>query len=1615
MRKITQLQAGEFLASVNYTVASPPEAYATGSAALADLLAKLDQARNEFRANRLEEAEAALTRIVSIADWLLARANTVAGVDRPQVAMVGASALTLRGRAKENMHHLDLAIEDWKRAVELFDRYVPQTKPTAETWGYYGVILRIVGRRPEAIEALQKAFAGTGTPELYRHLGWALKDEGRYVEAETPLRKARELAPSDSTARRLLAETLLAQKRNKEAAAEYCEGAMLLARSAEMEAALDLADWAIVVDETCPSAYASRGEILRLWHRNSQDMEDAIKAFNRSLELNPDEVWVMASRGQAAAELGRIDAALADLDRAIKLAPDYVWARELETRILIAAGRMAEVIEVLRQTVELEGATESAFTCLAEALMFADAADKAWDVIDRGLSRFPRSPELMALRGESLRIQSRWDEALRCFEDALSANRNFPYALARKGVVLHALGRDAEAMEAFDEAIRLRSDYTWAIIQKASALEETQKTGEAIDLLNRAVAVDPKSAWAWASLAASLERTGQLEKALEAADEALKISPNQVDTLIVKGEVLRRLCRFDDALEELNKAIAQPPSNAYAIATKGQVLRTVARYQEAANAFEAAARVTDDLIWVLEEWADCADALERTTEAEQLRNRILGMYPKDDFERLAFAEVLAIRGEMDQALAILMALVKNRPRFAVAHEVLGRTLMEAGRYAEALAELDQALAIEPTAALALAYRGRTLATVKRATEAATALEGAVKLNPHLDWPVIDLANLYRDLHQPERAIASLDLVLQHTPAPLMALVLKAAAFCDIAEYDKALNCVNLAIPHRPSWSHLYAVKGRVLEYSGRIEEALKAYQEGFAHDGTDVWNRRGLADALRYVDQIDEADRHYSEIIKAVGPGVSDVWGLSMIGWCYYGLRQYKSAVSFYSEALSLDPNLLSSQFDLGLILAAFRRFEVALREYQRGLELAGQLPPACRRGFLHVGLVDLQTTMKASPKVAEAPEVQEAASLLQQALEQAWSERAGEQPLETVHSEIAVMEESAAFSCKTEFFGRHADNDDLAGRCLELTPPRSQKLVSVVSPSVAVNDQVVVYTGNWYAARSTDGGQTFQYIDPFTVFPNPPNLGFGRSQVMNYIAAIDTFVWVLKYVPKSGPQADNILRLAFAKTDDVAAGRWNLFDITAKSVGVAGQFMDFPDLAVGALSLYVTTNLFTSDGQSAGAAVVRIPVAGINSGHITAQSFVSRDLNSFRVAQNCGTTAFFAAHADTSTLRVFAWDENQAAPTSTSVGVAPWMWGQGYQSRTPDGRRWLDRVDPRITGATLAGKELWFAWAVDKGSNHRPQPFVQIARIGATNLTLVENINVFDQESATAYAGLSSNPNGDVGISYMIGGGSRFPSHMVGILTGQRRELLVATGDRGPSDGQWGKYLTIRPIFPAQKLFAATGYTLRSKGDGSERDATPDLVIFGRSRDVDPAFFPSQDKPDTERWAVKTGQDPDARLVGPPQGFIQTTIEELTNLPRPEDMVSLVQSYPQYQNRRAGPVELTIYSVEATVIAFKQIISGDYRLVLQGASGQTMIAAVPDPAESFIGSSRWAKEIALARNEIDKKLVSQQRTKVSPARVRIVGVGFFSLHGKTGGAANGIELHPVIGIHFLD
>lgn len=157
------------------------------------------------------------------------------------------------------------------------------------------------------------------------------------------------------------------------------------------------------------------------------------------------------------------------------------------------------------------------------------------------------------------------------------------------------------------------------------------------------------------------------------------------------------------------------------------------------------------------------------------------------------------------------------------------------------------------------------------------------------------------------------------------------------------------------------------------------------------------------------------------------------------------------------------------------------------------------------------------------------------------------------------------------------------------------------------------------------------------------------------------------------------------------------------------------------------------------------------------------------------------------------------------------------------------------------------------------------------------------------------------------------------------------------------------------------------------------------------------------ERWAVKTGTDADVGLINL-QSVTPTTIATLTALPKPATLPS---------NNRIQPTETTVFQLQDTLTVYKLETDSDYHLVLQDASGKTMIVEIPDPA--CVGaSSPFLSDIQRARSEFDAAFNATTSFQTANVPVTVIGVGFFDfLHGQTGVAPNGIELHAVLDVQF--
>lgn len=400
----------------------------------------------------------------------------------------------------------------------------------------------------------------------------------------------------------------------------------------------------------------------------------------------------------------------------------------------------------------------------------------------------------------------------------------------------------------------------------------------------------------------------------------------------------------------------------------------------------------------------------------------------------------------------------------------------------------------------------------------------------------------------------------------------------------------------------------------------------------------------------------------------------------------------------------------------------------------------------------------------------------------------------------------------------------------------------TINEPSVSNNGPVVLYTGNTYAAVSSDGGSTYSYVDPAT-FPVPPGMVCCVDQSSLYAANQDITIWAIMYLPDSSN--NNIIRLAVANGQSgVLNNVYNTYDISAQAIGFpAGDSLDYPQIATGAANLYLTANVVQATGDILQAAILRFPLSALAAGGpVTPDYFTDPDSANTGFGppvSGASTTMYWGAHINSTVLRLYTWSEG-APPTSilttdiahssyTEMGTGN-VWGN---CPAPDGTAWCSRPTSRIRAAWVANGIVGFMWMAMQDASF-PFPYVFVLEISQASGTNVGEPLIFNPNYAIMFPAIAVNQRGGLGLSLQFGGGSYYPSSAIGIsddVTPGLPQWTLYEATRGTAGADdWGDYLTVHPAGnngTVGNSWVATGYTLQSGV------VTPAFYWFGRNRDA--------------------------------------------------------------------------------------------------------------------------------------------------------------------------------------
>ena len=410
-----------------------------------------------------------------------------------------------------------------------------------------------------------------------------------------------------------------------------------------------------------------------------------------------------------------------------------------------------------------------------------------------------------------------------------------------------------------------------------------------------------------------------------------------------------------------------------------------------------------------------------------------------------------------------------------------------------------------------------------------------------------------------------------------------------------------------------------------------------------------------------------------------------------------------------------------------------------------------------------------------------------------------------------------------------------------------------VNEPSVSEDRQGVIFaTYNWYAARSNDGGSTWTFINPDTLFPQVNGMNFCCDQDTIYDPSRDLTFWLIQYTANG--TTGNVQRLAVANSAQALANNsWIYYDFRPEDHcdgnDQDGDWFDFPHLSLSNNFLYLASNAFrsrsaaTDAGQFRCTTILRIPLDQLDAGGGISYRYYNTFWTNtgaffnYTATHGATSTMYFTRHIDTTTMAVYSWPESVDTPTSTNVSHASYL-TSAYTCTSPGGRNPCGREDDRHIAGWVGEGFIGWMWDAPQGNSGLGNfafPHVRVIRLNESTKAVVQDQAIWSANLAWILPSTGVNGRGHIGGTIFTAGGSSHPRCFAflddDLVSGlvPLTNFLVQSGTGSGDQDRWGDYLRTRKGGQLGNQWVGSCFAY----EGTTPSMTPRVVRFGRERDV--------------------------------------------------------------------------------------------------------------------------------------------------------------------------------------
>jgi len=376
---------------------------------------------------------------------------------------------------------------------------------------------------------------------------------------------------------------------------------------------------------------------------------------------------------------------------------------------------------------------------------------------------------------------------------------------------------DAQASSSAKDSTRAEAYYNFTMghfyEQQYEATSRAEYATQAIEAYKKAYALDPKSPVIGERLAEMYWKAQRTHDAITEAQEILKRNPNDVPTRRLLGRIyLRSLGAGGGGQTEFTEASGRGQSEF--------LPRAIEQYREI---YRLEPTDSESALWLARLYRLHNDH----DKAEEVLRGILKDDPENEAGVEQLTQLLLDQGKSKDAVALLEGLTKRSPSPALL-DLLGDAYTQAKQLAKAEQAYRKAIALDPSELSHQRGLAQTLLGEEKYADALAAYQKLTDLMPDDPDVYLRIAQIYRELHELDKAEENLVKARQYSPGSLEVMYNEAMLYQAQGRYEDAIRVLSDAVTGIKGQSTVLPSRGRSLailyQQLGQLYRDTQNYQ-----------------------------------------------------------------------------------------------------------------------------------------------------------------------------------------------------------------------------------------------------------------------------------------------------------------------------------------------------------------------------------------------------------------------------------------------------------------------------------------------------------------------------------------------------------------------------------------------------------------------------------------------------------------------------------------------------------------------------------------------------------------------------------------------------------------------